>query len=152
MAKINYQEGDWFAVPLEGGYAVGIVARSNPRAALLGYFFGPRRDEIPSLDELGGLRADSAILIGLFRHLGLKHGDWPILGQLEVWNRESWPMPVFVRHEELTGRSFRVIYDDDDPGRLVREELIPPGSGVQGPRDGLMGSGFVEIVLSRETR
>lgn len=44
MAR-NYREGSRFAVPLrQGGYAVGLVARVNPRGVLLGYFFGPRHD------------------------------------------------------------------------------------------------------------
>jgi len=153
MAKANYQEGDWFAVPLrEGGYAVGVVARVNPKAALLGYFFGPRYDEIPSLNDIRDLRPGDAILVGKFGHLGLRQGKWPNLGRLAEWDRFEWPMPVFVRYEELTGRSFRVIYDADDPARLLREEQIAPGTAEQGPKDGLMGAGFVEKVLTGALR
>jgi hypothetical protein len=57
-------------------------------------------------------------------------------------------MPVFVRYEELTGRSFRVFYDDDDPNKLIREERAAPGEGKQGPKDGLMGTGFAAKVLT----
>jgi hypothetical protein len=57
-------------------------------------------------------------------------------------------MPVLVRYEELTGRSFRVFYHDDDPAKLLREEQIRPGAAEQGPKDGLMGAGFVEKVLT----
>ena len=35
-------------------------------------------------------------------------------------------MLVFVRHEELSGRAFNVIYDDDDPAKLLRKEPAPP--------------------------
>lgn len=42
--KLNYKEGDWFAVPLGGaGYALGLVARVGRRGVTFGYFFGPRR-------------------------------------------------------------------------------------------------------------
>lgn len=149
MAKVNYSEGDWFAVPLrEGGYAVGVVARANPKAALLGYFFGPRRVDVPSLEDVADLKPADAVLVGKFGHLGLVQGKWPILGRLEGWDRTEWSMPVFVRYEELTGRSFRVFYDDDDPNKLVREEQVAPGDAEQGPKDGLMGAGFAEKVLT----
>ena len=146
----KYREGDWFAVPLrDGGYAVGIIARSNPKGALLGYFFGPRRDEVPSLVDTLPLTPARAILVGKFGHLGLKGGQWPILGRQPEWDREAWPMPVLIRYEELTGRTFQAFYDPDDPLKLLREEQVPPGVAEQGPKDSLMGAGFVEIRLTR---
>jgi hypothetical protein len=149
MARVNYREGDWFAVPLrEGGFAVGVVARANPEAALLGYFFGPRRAEVPSLYDVANLAPGDAVLVGKFGHLGLTQGKWPLLGHLDDWDRAAWSTPVFVRYEELTGRSFKVFYDDDDPNKLVREEQIAPGSAEQVPKDGLMGAGFVEKALT----
>lgn len=91
MARVNYREGDWFAAPLrEGGYAVGVVARANPKAALLGYFFGPRRVGLPSLDDVVDLKPDDPVLVGKFGHLGLTKGTWPILGRLEDWDRAPW--------------------------------------------------------------
>jgi hypothetical protein len=145
----KYREGDWFAVPLgDGGYATGLVARENPEGVLLGYFSGPRRSQLPTLADIMTLEPNSAVLVGKFGHLGLKQGKWPILGRLDSWNRLHWPMPVFVRYEELTGRSFSVVYDDDDPTRLLREEQRRPGVAEHGPKDGLMGAGFVEKVLS----
>ncbi len=149
MAKVNYREGDWFAVPLrDGGFAVGVVARANPKGALLGYFFGPRRDEVPSLAEVAELKPDDAVLLRKFGHLGLTGGTWPIVGRVEGWDPVDWPMPTFVRYEELSGRSFHVFYDDNDPNKLLREEQIAPGTDEQGPKDGLMGAGFAEKVLT----
>lgn len=147
--KVRYAEGDWFAVPLrEGGYAVGVVARANPKAALLGYFFGPPQAEVPRLEHVADLKPGDAVLVGKFGHLGIIGGTWPILGRVDGWDRDEWPMPVFVRYEELTGRSFHVFYDENDPNRLLREEQIAPGTDEQGPKDGLMGAGFVEKVLT----
>jgi hypothetical protein len=149
MATPRYREGDWFAIPLrESGYAVGIVARANPKGVLLGYFFGPRREAKPSLDDVVALRPSRATLVGKFGHLGLTGGTWPILGRAEAWVRSEWPMPVFVRYEELTGRSFNVFYDPDDPNKFSREEQISPGRAEQGPKDGLMGAGAVERILT----
>lgn len=80
--------------------------------------------------------------------MGLIQGRWPNLGSTAEWDRSEWPMPVFVRYEELTGRSFKVTYDEDDPARMLEEEKIPPRAAGQGPKDGLMGAGFVEKVLT----
>jgi hypothetical protein len=153
MAGLKYREGDWFAVPLrESGFGIGVVARSNPKGALLGYFFGPRRMVVPSIEEVSDLRADEAVLVGRFGHLGLADGTWPIIGRLADWDRVEWPMPVFVRYEELTGRSFRVFYDEDDLVTVLREEQVALGVGEQGPKDGLMGAGYAEIVLTNLVR
>lgn len=149
MARVQYSEGDWFAVPLrQGGYALGLIARLNQEGILLGYFFGPRHDELPDIKDIRQLRAEDAVLVGRFGHLGLKQGKWPILGRADEWHRKEWPMPIFVRYEELTGRSFKVVYADDDPNEILREEQAAPGVAEQGPKDGLMGSGFVEKVLT----
>lgn len=119
MAKVKYREGDWFGVSLrDSGFAVGLVARANPGGVLLGYFFGRLRSEVPALDDVAGLQPADAVLVRKFGHLGIVQGKWPLLGRLDGWDRRQWPTPVFVRYEELTGRSFRVFYDDDDPNRV----------------------------------
>jgi hypothetical protein len=151
----SYAEGDWFAVPLrEGGFAIGVIARAMPRkeGVLLGYFFGPRRDGLPILDELKSLSASDAVLVERFGHLGLMHGTWPLLGRIDDWERDAWPTPAFGRFEELTGRAFKVIYDDANPNRLVREELVDPDELVGLPKDGLSGAGAVEGILTRLLR
>ena len=150
MTKVTYREGDWFAVPLRNGdFAVGLIARANSGGVLLGYFFGPPRPEVPALASIGGLKPVDAVLIRKFGHLGIVQGKWPLLGSVDGWNRQQWPTPVFVRYEELTGRSFRVFYDDNDPNKVLREERVPPGEAEQAPKDGLMGAGFAEAALSR---
>jgi hypothetical protein len=55
---------------------------------------------------------------------------------------------MFVRYE-VTGRSFPVFYDVNDPGRRLREERVVPGEAEQGPKDGLLGVGFAEGILTR---
>jgi hypothetical protein len=149
VATIKYAEGDCFGVPLrDGGFATGLVARANASGILLGYFFGPLREVPPEPVALESLRREDAILVGRFGHLGLTGGTWPTLGRLPGWSRDDWPVPVFIRYEELSGRSFRVFYDDADPGSVLREEPTPAGEGEQGPKDGLMGAGFAEKVLT----
>jgi hypothetical protein len=148
MTRVIYHEGDWFAVPLrDHGFALGLVARANRKGMLLGYFFGPRRPT-PDVLDVTEMRPERAVLIGKFGHLGIRDGRWPLIGRDPDWDRGSWPLPVFVRYEELTGRTFQVIYDDADPSRVVRETEVAPGIAEQGPTDGLMGAGFVERTLT----
>lgn len=145
----RYREGSWFAIPLrDGGYALGLVARASRSGVLFGYFFGPHRQETPSMSDGENLTPSDAVLVGKFGHLGLKQGSWPVVGSVSDWDRSEWPMPAFVRYEELTGRSFRVVYDEDDPAKLVAEVPVQPGPAEQGPKDGLMGAGYVEKVLT----
>ena len=153
MAKVTYREGDWFAVPLrDGGFAVGVIARTNPDGVLVGYFFAPKRESLPSIDDLSDLKPGDAFMVRKFGHLGLTKGKWSVIGRLPGWERKDWPMPVFVRYEELTGRSFKVFYDDNDPNKLVREEEVDPGVGEHGPRDGLLGAVAVEKLLTSQLR
>ena len=146
----RYSEGDWFAVPLRaGGYGVGLLTRANRQGVLLGYFFGPRRGHLPSLEELDQLSPDDACLAGKFGHLGLVTGKWQILGRLPSWDRASWPVPVFARHEELTGRWMSVTYDDSDPSKIVDQRQVSADFARGKPRDGLMGPGYVERLLTQ---
>jgi hypothetical protein len=150
VANVKYTEGDWFAVPLrDAGFGVGLLARaSRPQGVLLGYFFGPRRRHVPELADVQGLRPEQAVLVRKCGHLGLRDGTWPILGRNPDWDPAAWPMPIFVRYEELTGRSFHVFYDENDPNKLLREVQITAGPDEQGPKDGLMGAGFTEKLLT----
>jgi hypothetical protein len=140
MPEPTYREGDWFAVPLRaGGFAAVVVARVMPRkeGVLLGYCFGPRRDSVPTLNELSALSASDAGLVVRFGDLSILDGTWPLVGHTDRWDRGAWPIPVFGRLEELTGRAFKVINDDGDPNRLLREERIDPSELASMPKDGL---------------
>jgi Immunity protein 26 len=149
MTRVNYRNGDWFAVPLRsGGFATGLVARSNPKGVSLGYFFGPKYTGLPQLSDVADLKRSNALMVGRFGDLGLVRSEWPILGRFDEWKPSEWPMPVFVRHEELTGRAYRVFYAEHDPNKPLREQLVLPREIESGPRDAMMGAGFVEEALS----
>ena len=146
---VRYAEGDWFAVPLRvDGFAAGVVARMNPRGILLGYFFGPKRSEVPELEQLAGLTAADAVVVLQFGHLGLRSGQRPLLGPIGEWLRHEWPMPVFARVDELTGQALRVRYSEDDPNLVISEERISINDARSLPADALSGDGAVEIKLT----
>ena len=74
---MSYDEGNWFAVPLtQGGYALGLVARTNGRGTALGYFFLPVFPDVPDSTATVGLQAADAILVRLFGDLALINGEW----------------------------------------------------------------------------
>src|SRR5262245_62007255 len=114
--KLPYEEGTWFAVPLrQGGYGVGRVARHAPAGKMiLVYLFGPKRDQLPALDELDQLEPNEAVKVRQASDLGLLDGSWPIIGDSPRWERDRWPIPACIRRDELGGTAWRVVYSDDD--------------------------------------
>src|SRR5262245_51705508 len=97
--KVTYKEGTWFALPLrQVGYAVGRVARHAPqRKVILAYLFGPKRERVPTLDELDHLEPYRAVKVVRAGDLGLLDGSWPLIGDSPRWERQKWLMPVFIR-------------------------------------------------------
>lgn len=152
MSRLPYQEGTWFVVPLrDGGFAVGVVARMAPRGrVLLGYFFGPRRDEVWSLDDVRHLVPEDATLVQRFGDLYLIEGRWSILGRVNSWRRESWPIPAFGRYVEIDGTAWRVEYDENNPNAIANEERISPQQADQLPNNALLGAGVVEAILTKQ--
>lgn len=149
MSKHPYSEGSVFLIPLrKGGYARGVVARSDPKGAILfGYFFGPRLAS-PDDSTLDDLDPRNAILRAMFGALGLRNGKWPILGIAPGWDRSNWRIPDFARRDPL-GRmkSRRVRYSDADPSHREAEYPIEDDSGLAA--DSLYGYGAVEIKLTK---
>ena len=149
--KRPYEEGDVFAVPLpKGGYAVGVLARAKwarKYCSTLGYFFGPRRSAVTTLEEIGPLRKEDALYVTIFGDLGLHNGTWPVLGRLPNWNRDHWPMPVFGHVIGLGARWQKSYYSPDDPGKILRYEESTRKEVIRLPLDALAGAGAVETTL-----
>lgn len=139
--KHNYQEGDWFAVPLEdGGYAVGLVARYRPayRGTIFCYFFGPRRTELPTLSELQGLTPEDAVDVTLVSDLGLLQGLFPILGRSPDWDPERWPFPLFTGFSNWDHIGIIQRRSEDDLS-LIEEHAVPVAETEGLPSGGLGG-------------
>jgi hypothetical protein len=56
--------------------------------------------------------------------LYLRDGNWPIIGRLQNWVRDEWPLPVFYRDDLLRG-TVLVQYDDN----LEEIEEVPYTGG-----------------------
>jgi hypothetical protein len=146
--EASYGEGTFFAIPLRtGGFARGVVARVSPKkASLLGYFFGPKLNCLGDVN-VHGMSPDCALAMWMFGDLGLKNGQWPILGILPGWRREDWAMPDFVRRDPIGKRAWLVRLSDDDPSVVELEEPVEFETGLS--EHSLSGYGSVELKLTR---
>lgn len=146
--KQHYGEGDWFALPLkEGGFALGLIARMNG-PILFGYFFGPRRPTLPTLNDAAELEASGAIECKFFGDLDLLNREWKVLGPLPNWDRSRWPLSSFAHKDAVSGRYYVRTYDENTLDFLSeRPATQDEVSGL--PADGLAGSGAVVSWISK---
>lgn len=148
--KFPYREGSVFALPLRaGGFAVGVVARvsADKSGGLLGYFFAPKLTVVPGGEVVPSLQPANALKVLIFGDLSLRNGEWPVIGEIPEWRREEWPMPDFVRRDDISKKAWRVRYSDDDVCEVISEQPEPFDSTLE--RDSLFGAGAVELLLTR---
>ena len=147
--KQPYHEGSWFAVPLiNGGYATGLVARMSPQGKImLAYLFGPKRLTMPTLEDVQGLKAGDAIKAIRTGDMALANGRWPVLGEAGHFDRNDWPVPVFIRRSDALKRAWQATYADD-PAKPEREVSVPyETAGLES--DSLFGYGSTELLLTK---
>lgn len=145
----SYREGDVFAIPLpSGGYARVVIAHANGRGIALGYFFGPRMQDLNS-HAAAPVEGVEPTLIRRFGDLGIISGRWSSLGRVTNFLRHDYPVPVFYREVLLTPVVTQVTYDEEtlEPIREERASARPNDSGE--PKDGLMGAEFAENLLDQ---
>lgn len=121
--QCNYDVGDVFLVPLDGGgFVRGVVVRFDGGGEVFGRFYPPviigRNDA--RVDDLNA--SSQAILIGAFGDLGLIEEQWPVVGKIEQWEPSEWQMV----------------------------SLVNSSSAVEQPQpiNGLMGDQYVEQLLT----
>jgi hypothetical protein len=147
MARQRYRNGDWFAAPLgDGTYALGRIARQHG-GIVFGYFFAPPFDHVPSLDEVGSRTAADSATQMLFSHLGLRDGEWPILGQAGDWEPAEWPLVEFERR--IDDKLFAVHWDEETLNDEVSSVRIDPSEAGRRPSDALAGAGAAVARLRR---
>ncbi len=146
--KKHYKEGDWFAVPLDGGgYALGLIARMKG-SGIFGYFFDHRYSTVPTLADAARLGPCDAIQRLIFGDLDLLEGLWPVLGSLPGWDRRQWPMPSFVHKDVISGRLYIRTYDENSLD-FLSERRAQEGETVGLPEDGSFGAGAIISRMSR---
>jgi len=153
VKRVKYDEGQWFAVPLRyGGYATGIIVRGSYKTkGGLGYFFGPKFDEIPDDEKTWEKHPQEAVLVTQFGDLGIINGRWPLILSTRPFSKNAWPIPLFGAPFRLTPeKAYIREYQQDNSGRLqiVHETIVDAEEVIGMPSDTLMGGGAVEIQLS----
>jgi hypothetical protein len=142
-------EGTVFTVPLEPGYAVGVIGRLDLPIAF-GFFFGPLHRVLPALDDVLPLRPVDAVLRTMFGIASLRRDDWPILGQLPDWDREAWRVPLLVRFDELRNEFIGVRYEDDLAQPVEEVPLTATEDELREmPSDDLVGDQLLPKQLQR---
>jgi hypothetical protein len=116
MAKrLKFKEGDWFTVPLRREqHALGLVARRDRHGdSFLGYYFAPANDGVPCQDYIAQLRPQDALLVGASGTYGFNHGTWKMICSSNNWDRNAWPIPVFVRTDSGNTKHLETYADED---------------------------------------
>jgi hypothetical protein len=127
---------------------VGVVARTSPSGGVvLAYFFKKVWEQPPPIDEIRGLRPQDAVRALRVGDLSLVNGTWPVLGRDPDWHRGEWPMPRFIRKDDLSRKAWLVQYSDRDANRVESE--IPTSHDTNLERDAVLGAGAAEVVLTR---
>lgn len=138
----RYREGDWFAVPLDDGrYVLGRISRHS-HGIVFGYFFAPAFDHVPTLEEAGGRTAEESFLQMRFSHLGLRDGEWPVLGQTGDWGRDAWPLLEFENRLVVKGRPdvlYAVRLDEETVARMVSRRKVDLSEAGRRPEEALYG-------------
>lgn len=147
MARQRYRSGDWFAVPVgEGTYVLGRIARQKG-GIVFGYFFEPPFDHVPSLDEIGSRSAADSPTQMLFSHLGLRDGEWPVLGQQGDWKPDEWPLVEFERR--IDDKLYAVRWDEETLNDELSSVRIDSSEAGSRPSDALAGAGAAVARLRR---
>src|SRR3954447_18855932 len=93
------QEGAWFAVPLDTGYLLGLLARVDDPGGFA-YFFAPPLSEIPEPGYVPERSLAEAVYACRFTVGALRTGEWQTIGQHRNWDRDEWPIPPFCYYDE----------------------------------------------------
>jgi len=145
MARaLPYAVGDVVAVPLrDAGFAFGVVARADGNGIALGYFYGQRIEALDTISTPLDLDPEKASRVCRFGDRGIIKGQWRVVGRVAEWNPQRWPVPTFCRNNST------LVQYDDQTLAVVGERKADGSECKNFPEDGLEGSGFVEIKLTR---
>ena len=152
--KINYAEGDCFAVPLcDGGFARGVIARMDKKRGILGYFFAPKYLVLNEVCITPDITPNNAITIRNCGDLGFATGEWKIVGKIIPWVREHWPIPIYGFIEPIWKKWGELrYYTENELGINSFHKRVSVEEASLHLQDGLAGSKAVEIRLNKLLR
>jgi hypothetical protein len=146
----NYKEGTLFAIPLPNNcFGIGLIARING-SVLLCYFLKRKFCMMPSFEVANSMykECDGNFIVQKVGSLGLDKKVWTVLGILEKWERNSWPVPIFKRKILLTEKYYLVYYDDSLQNST--EKVVEYSKELDMlPNDGTAGYLIIEEKLAK---
>jgi hypothetical protein len=146
MKKMNL-EGSVFIVPLlKEGYGLGLVARHYKHGTLF-YFFKDKLIEKINLTPLDKINKENILWVTLAGDAAFTKKTWTVLGVLDNWKKEDWPVPVFKTTDILRGFPIAVYYDEKLE-EIERKKITEKESSRLQWQNGIAGTGFVEDELS----
>jgi len=77
--KPNYQRRRLDRAAADSSRRLGLVARCKS-PTIIGYFFGPRFAEPPTMADTVGLRREDSLIGADVGDLGLRTGEWHVVG------------------------------------------------------------------------
>ncbi len=136
MKSKNNLEGKILVMPLKGGgYATGLIVNQN-KNILLGYFFDTYYQKPPV--DINEWSLSKVCLICLFGILGIEKDEWKILGDMPLWKKDEWPIPVFKQQDLINPeRYYSIIYQNNL--RRYRKESISKEEAQQYYSYGVFG-------------
>ena len=149
LRAASFVEGDWIAVPLVNGYAVGRLVLRRPRlGTVFVCFLSGRFDELPTPSSLRDrLHADAPHALHC-TDVPLRDDSWILLGGNENYQAEEWPLPWF-RYEDPLRRRWWLLRaqrpGEADISKHVRE--VGPEEAKCYPRNMIVGPRQAERVL-----
>lgn len=124
--------GTWIGIPLpNGGFALGLIARraeSRKRSRkIFVYLFGPRSNDLSDLKSYLNRAASECLRFGFTWDQEVLTGRWPVIGKVEDFRPDDWPIPLLKRGPFGGGpdykRRFTLYKMEDD---LSAERLHGP--------------------------
>lgn len=131
--------GDWFTVPLPGGdAAVGHAVRVVQGSITLTYFFTAPSDS-PTLEACRELAPRDAITAQVCGGMGIRNGEWQLLGTVDV-DPAEWPVPEFERRDttRFGGDHLYLVTLDSNLSATDTVEISTEEAGLR-PPDGMCG-------------
>lgn len=144
-------EGSAYSFPLrDGSQGLAIVARRTPRGRIVAlYLFYPAPAVALDGRTFDLPRPETSVFRGRFSDYALRDGSWSHLGVHPHFDRTDWPFNR-VAFRNLNSRRpwLALTLDDEDPNRVIGQEVVSEGEALALPQDVLLAPEGMDRYVS----
>lgn len=153
MARRNYKEGQWFAIPVPAKYlpasssvqyGAGLIARGARGDFVFAYIFGPWPHE-PRPSDLEALVPGQEHLTLLMTDAWIRTGAFPMVWTDPSFSREGWPLSEFGMYLGGDEQAWAVTTSDDEPLKSISRRPVAPEIARSLPEFG--DTGYFELFM-----